>query len=370
MRVLHFFKTYWPDTFGGVERTISAIASATRDLGIDTSVLSLSRTPEEATTVFEGHRAVKARLDLELASTGFSREVFSTFSREAAEADLVHYHFPWPFMDLVHFAVRHGKPSLVTYHSDIVKQRTLKHAYAPLMNGFLDRVDAIVATSPPYLETSPVLRRYRDKTSIIAIGLDEKAYPKPQAERLASWRSRQAKPFFLFAGVLRYYKGLDVLIRAAGQTHADIVIVGAGPIEGELKRQATAFRAHNLHFVGPVDDADKMALHALSSGFVFPSNQRSEAFGLALLEAAMMGRPMISTELGTGTSYVNAHRETGIVVAPDDPDALAAAMNEILAEPQKAAQWGRAARQRFSNLFTVKTMGEAYADLYRSLVRS
>ncbi|MDY8108879.1 glycosyltransferase [Fulvimarina sp. 2208YS6-2-32] len=369
MKVLHFFKTYQPDNFGGVERTIASIAGATRDLGIETTVLSLSRTPETASLDIDGHRAIKARLDLELASTGFSRDVFAKFAREARTADLVHYHFPWPFMDLVHFASRHGKPSLVTYHSDIVKQKTLRRVYAPLMNRFLDHVDLIVATSPPYLATSPVLKRFADKTRIVAIGLDERSYPVPDEETRARWRRRLPGPFFLFTGVLRYYKGLDVLIRAAGQTRADIVIVGTGPIEPELKRQAAALGADNLHFVGPVEDIDKMALHALSAGFVFPSNQRSEAFGLALLEAAMVGKPMISTELGTGTSYVNADRKTGIVVPPNDPDALAAAMNEMIADESQAARWGMAAQQRFEELFTVDRMGRAYAELYRSLVK-
>ena len=368
MKVLHFFKTYWPDNFGGIERTIASIAKATAELGVDTTVLSLSSKPSQGSESFAGHRSVKARLDLHIASTGLSADVFAKFAREAARADVIHYHFPWPFMDLVHFAVRHHKPSVVTYHSDIVKQRALKRLYTPLMGRFLTSVDRIVATSPIYAATSPVLPQFRNKTEIIPIGLDERTYPKPSLAAVDRWRQRFVRPFFLFAGVLRYYKGLDILIRSAEQVQADIVILGAGPMERELKRQAASLKATNIYFVGPVDELDKMALHAASQGFVFPSNQRSEAFGLSLLEAAMAAKPMISTELGTGTSYINIDQQTGIVVAPNDPDALAAAMNRIVASPDKAMQWGWAARQRFDNLFTAERMGTSYEAIYRSIV--
>jgi hypothetical protein len=65
----------------------------------------------------------------------------------AAEADLIH--FPWPMMDLVHFATHHGRPSVVSYHSDIIKQRTLLKLYSPLMRQFLKSVDRVLVASPP-----------------------------------------------------------------------------------------------------------------------------------------------------------------------------------------------------------------------------
>ena len=370
MRVLHFFKTYHPDTFGGVERTIHAIAGSTRPLGVETTVLSLSAQPEKGPASFDGHRLLKAKLDLDIASTGFSRDVFGVFKAAAQTADLVHYHFPWPFMDIVHFASRHGKPSLVTYHSDIVKQRTLKRVYAPLMHRFLGSVDRIVATSPGYRSTSEVLSRYRDKTEIIPIGLDGFS-PAPTPDATAEkWHRAFPRPFFLFTGVLRYYKGLDVLIKAARNVAAEIVIIGEGPMHGPLRRQADVAGASNVHFIGAVDDNDKVALLGLASGFVFPATQRSEAFGLALLEGAIAGLPLVSTELGTGTSYINRHGETGLVVAPNDPEALAAAMSTITNMPELALRYGRAARKRYEDLFTTVEMGKAYHRLYEDLLRS
>ncbi|WP_185984147.1 glycosyltransferase [Aureimonas mangrovi] len=365
MHVLHFFKTYWPDSFGGVERTIHAIASASARHGVGTTVLSLSRAPQARSVTFDGHEAPKARLDLELASTGLSLSAIPALSRAAEKADIVHYHFPWPMMDVAHFAARHGKPSIVTYHSDVVRQRLLGRFYAPLMHGFLQSVDRIVATSPAYARTSPVLRRHGEKVAVVPIGLADIEAADEQSE--AKWRARFPRPFFLFTGVLRYYKGLQYLLEAAPLVPAEIVIVGAGPMEAELKAQGEGAGLSNVHFVGAVDDADKNALLGLCAGFVFPASERSEAFGLALLEASIAGRPLISTEVGSGTSYVNADGETGIVVPPRDPQALAGAMNALLADPVRAAAFGRAARLRYEALFTAERMGAAYAALYREL---
>ncbi|ESY94428.1 glycosyltransferase [Mesorhizobium sp. LNHC229A00] len=367
MKVLHFFKTYWPDTFGGVERTIHAIAQSTARHGIETEVLSLSRSPGENTRAFDGHMARKAKLDFELASTGFSREVFREFATLAKNADLIHCHFPWPFMDIVHFHVRHGKPTVVTYHSDIVKQKLILPLYRPLMLRFLKDVDAVVATSPDYWRSSPILRTLKGKSKIIPIGIDETAYPTP-TEADNSWcQAAGAEPFVLFVGVLRYYKGLDVLIEAADRIRCKIVIAGSGPIEQSLKLQAKRLGRKNVMFLGEVTEQHKMALLRNCLGFVFPSNQRSEAYGLSLVEAAMCGKPMISCEIGTGTSYVNKAGETGLVVPPSNPARLAEAINRIVDSPVEAASWGQAARDRYIRLFTAERMGKAYADLYRQL---
>jgi rhamnosyl/mannosyltransferase len=366
MRVLHFFKTYWPDTFGGVERTIHAITKGTSRYGIESDVLSLSKTPEKSTVEFEGHMAYKAKLDFEFASTGISRDVFGRFRELAARADIVHYHFPWPMMDLVHLAVPPGKPTIVTYHSDIVKQKFLVKLYRPLMHRFLGSVDRIVATSPNYMATSEILQLYKDKTAVIPLGLDEADYPRAEEQCKARWSARFPTPFFLFVGVLRYYKGVHILLEAAKQTNLDILIIGEGPMEASLKGYAKAHNLANVFFLGALPDADKTALLELSVGLVFPSHLRSEAFGLSLVEAAMFGKPMISCEIGTGTSFVNLDGETGLVVKPDDPAALSDGMRRLANDPDFARAQGTTARLRYEESFTAERMGKAYAGIYGS----
>lgn len=364
MRVLHVFKTYHPDTFGGVERTIHAIAKGSLAHGIQSDVLSLSRHPKSNTVEFDGHMAYKAKLDLEFASTGFSREAFSKFKHLSAKADVVHYHFPWPFMDLLHLLQPPGRPTVVTYHSDIVKQKLLLQLYKPLMHRFLSSVTRIVATSPNYLESSEVLQRYRDKTEVIPIGLDEADYPRAPQELKDRWSARFPKPFFLFVGVLRYYKGLHTLLEAAKNVDTDILIAGEGPMEGELKAQAASAGLTNVHFLGSVSDLDKAALLELCTAFVFPSHLRSEAYGLSLVEAAMFGKPMISCEIGTGTSFVNQHGETGIVVPAGKHATLAEAMITYFRDGSKQRDHASNASSRFHNELRAETMAGRYAQLY------
>src|SRR5881392_2271327 len=238
MRVLHFYKTYYPDSVGGVEQVIRQLCVGTGRLGVTNEVLSLSRDDKLQPFEFEGHTVRRVPLDFEIASTGFSRAAFGELARRAAECDVVHYHFPWPFMDLAHFVARIKKPTLVTYHSDIVRQKQLLRLYQPLKHRFLQSVDTVIATSPNYLASSAVLDRYRDKTRTITYGLDKQIYPVPEPERLAGWSARVGPKFFLFVGVLRYYKGLHILLDAMRASDYPVVIVGAGPIEQELKVHA------------------------------------------------------------------------------------------------------------------------------------
>jgi rhamnosyl/mannosyltransferase len=352
---------------GGVEQVINQIARGGVRLGVQTDVLSLTPHRVARTIEINGYQAHRARLDLQIASTGFSISAFLRFSQLARKADVIHYHFPWPFMDIVHFATRMNKPTLVTYHSDIIRQKHLLTLYRPLQQRFLASVDRIVATSPNYLATSGVLAKFLDKVTVIPIGMDKTTYPRPTPDRLQFWRERLGPKFFLFVGVIRYYKGLHILMEAAQGLDYPIVIVGAGPIEQELKTQAAQLDLRNIHFLGHLSDEDKVALLMLCYGVVFPSHLRSEAFGISLLEGAMYGKPMISSEIGTGTTFINIADETGLVVPPSDPVAMRQAMRYLWDHPEEAAKMGQCAEKRYLERFTAEQMVRSYVDLYGRL---
>lgn len=368
MRVLHFYKTYLPDSMGGIEQVIFQLCDSSDRLGIDNTVLTLSNDPAPGPISIRQHKVHQARMDFQLASTGFSYSVFKKFRELAAEADVINYHFPWPFMDLVHFCSALKKPYVVTYHSDIVRQRHLLKLYRPLMRRFLNGADRIVAASPNYVHTSDVLKEYRDKTQVITYGLNKASYPQRDAERIAQWKAKLGERFFLFVGVMRYYKGLHILLDALKGVDYPVVIVGAGPLEKELHAQAQALGLRNLHFLGRLGDEDKVALLELSYAIVFPSHLRSEAFGISLLEGAMYGKPMISSEIGTGTSYINIHNETGLVVPPSNPEAFREAMRTLWDSPAQAREMGIRAEERYRQLFTSEEMGRKWLQLYEALL--
>lgn len=367
MRVLHFYKTAFPKTIGGVEQLIHQIASGCGKYGVTSSVLSLTADRDTRTVELNGYSIHRVRQHFQIASTGFSVSAISRFQQLASRADILHYHFPWPFMDVVHLVTKVKKPALVTYHSDIIRQKHLLKLYTPLRRKFLESVDRIVATSPNYLSTSDVLGKYAPKVSVIPIGLDKAGYPETSPKILHYWRTKFGSKFFLFVGVLRYYKGLHILLDAAHGLEYPFLIVGAGPIEAELRAQAARLGLRNIHFLGHLSDQDKVALLSLCYGVVFPSHLRSEAFGISLLEGAMYGKPMISSEIGTGTSFVNVANETGIVVPPSDPLALRQALRYLWEHPGEAAEMGEKAEKRYRKYFTADKMVRSYLNIYSDL---
>ncbi len=369
MKVLHFYKTSLPDTVGGVQICIDQLATGLAHLGVEVDLLALAGRGDARRPVeYNGYRLHRSRRDFEIASSAFSMSALPRFRRLAVEADIVHYHFPWPFMDAAHLLLASGKPSVVTYHSDIVRQTGWLRLYDPLRRCFLSNVDRIVATSPDCAATSPVLRRHAAKVSVIPIGIDPARLAAAAPRCLDEWRGRLGEGFFLFVGVLRYYKGLQFLIEAARLCGLPTVIVGSGPEEARLKAQAEGLP--NIRFLGYLPEADKAAVLALSAALVLPSHLRSEAFGIALLEGALHGKPLISSEIGTGTSFVNRMGETGLVVPPANPQRLAEAMLRLWHEPAEARAMGERGRSRACELFNADLMARSYRELYRDLLAS
>ncbi len=270
----------------------------------------------------------------------------------------------------MHWVRRPAVPTVLLYHSDIVRQRGLARVYAPLMHRTLSSVSVIVASSPAYAASSPILsaRRWKDKVRTIPLGIVEvdQGEDTRVLERLGLG---SGQPYFLFLGALRYYKGLHTLIAAAKRVEAPIIIAGSGAQEEALRCLRMDEDARNVLFVGQVSDEEKAALMRHCRAFVLPSHLRSEAYGMVLVEAAMASRPLICCEIGSGTSFVNAHGESGLVVPPENEQALADAMNSLLHDAELASRLGAGARNRYERLFSGDALGKAYAALFHELAQ-
>jgi rhamnosyl/mannosyltransferase len=281
--------------------------------------------------------------------------------------DVVHYHYPFPFQDILSFFAKTSLPKLVTYHSDIIRQRFTGYLYRPLMRLFLDRADVVVATSPVYKASSYVLQSLKKPPVVIPLAIQAKPAEFDQF-CLDYWKQRVGSGFQLFLGAHRSYKGLPTLVEAAARTKVPLVITGEGMLTEKIMLQAQTLGADNISFVGLVSRADQAALLYLSRVLVLPSCQRSEAFGIVLLEASRQSTPMITTEIGTATSWVNQHMATGLVVTPNSQVELEEAMMFMHQSPNEAIKMGLLAKQRFDSMFDVTLMAQSYIKLYQSII--
>lgn len=372
MNVLHLYRTYFPDTNGGLEQAIRQIAMATEKRGINNCVFALSPKPSPKCLEIDEIRVIQSRSWLAPASCDIGGIAsFRRFAELSNWADVIHFHFPWPFADVLNLLIHPKKYKVMTYHSDIVRQRVLGTLYFPLMRYTFFDMNAVVATSPAYAQTSKLFSRClpAERLRMIPLGIEETSYPSQDDDKvLQRLGLLNGEPFVLFIGVLRYYKGLHTLLDASVHVQGRIVIAGSGPEEDALRMQASNLGLHNVIFAGQVTDMEKVSLLRACRALVLPSYLRSEAFGMVLVEASMFGKPMISCEIGTGTSFVNQHEETGYVVTPQDPIALANALNRLLTDKELAQRFGSAARRRYDTLFSGMALGRAYSELYHEVL--
>lgn len=358
MKILHIYKDYFP-VLGGIENHIKQLAEAQAARGHQVSVLVTSRDRHTHSEMLNGVRVIFAARLATVSSAPVSAALFELLRRETP--DVAHLQFPYPLGEAAQFFVGRARKTVLSYQSDIVRQKYLRVVYAPLMERVLARVDRIIATSPNYLASSPVLAHWKNKCVVVPLGIDPTPFEAAPALRAAS-----ADAQLLFVGKLRYYKGLNYLLEALPHIpRAHLTVVGTGPMERAWRTLARDLGiAERVTFAGEVSDAELPAYYAACDLFVLPASARSEAYGLVQLEAMAAGKPVVCTELGTGTSFVNAHEETGLVVPACDAGALTRAVTRLLADDAWRARLGAAAQARVRQEFTLEQMVTRVMEVY------
>lgn len=279
-------------------------------------------------------------------------------------ADVVVLHLPNPTAELSWLLTRPRGALVIRYHSDIVRQARAMRAYGPLQHRLLQESALILPTSPQYLATSSVLARHQERCQVVPLGIETNAYQEAEPDRVAALHARYGPRFVLFSGKHRYYKGLHVLVDAAASIDVPVVIAGDGPERAAIMEHA-ASRGIAVHFPGYLAHADLVAHLYACEVFVFPSVARSEAFGITIMEAHATRTPVVATRLGTGVEFINEDGKTGYNVAPEDPKALADAVNTLLAEPERAAAMGVYAQERVVSEFQAKDLAKREWQCYQ-----
>jgi glycosyltransferase involved in cell wall biosynthesis len=367
-RILQVYKDYHP-VVGGMENHIKMLSEALVRRGYQVTVLATHPTPRTHVEKISGVQVIKAGRLATISSAPISLSLLLWMSR--LQADLTHLHFPYPIGELAYLLAGRSSKMVLTYHSDIVRQKYLLQVYKPFLYRLLSRADRITVSSPNYIQSSPYLRQVASKCAVIPHGTDLNRFKETQTvtRRAQGIRQRHGAPLVLFVGLLRYYKGLSFLIEAMPQIDAKLLVVGQGPMGKEW--QALSRRlglAERVAFLGRVDDEDLVALYHACDVFVLPAIHRSESWGAVQVEAMACGKPVVCTELGTGTSFVNVHGDTGLVVQPKDSIALGSAIRTLLQDEQLCRKMGQRARERAYNEFSLPTMVDRITHLYEQIL--
>ncbi len=372
-RIVHYGKYYFPDD-GGIESVTVCLAKGAVLAGHSVSVICFEKTPACRKEVIDGVQVIRVPTIKLLASQPLSFQYFLLCLSSAKKADLVHMHAPNMLAALCALFTPSKTRLLVHWHSDVLNKGILGKILRPLENSLLRRANNIVATSQVYADSSETLTPFKDKITVVPLGVpDTKCENNDLELPLALESEIGSKKIVLAVGRLVPYKGFDVLIRAAQQLIKDsvVVIVGDGPLHQELQKAIVHGRVEGrVLLTGRLSDDVLQALFKRAALFCLPSTYRAEAFGVVLLEAMSYGLPIVASDIpGSAVPWVNQHGFSGLNVPLGDSKAYAEACNQILGSEDLRRRLSRGARQRFLAQFTedvsVKRMMSTYDKLLR-----
>jgi len=373
-QVLHVGKFY-PPVSGGMERAIEIVCRASAGL-VESRVLVMDtgrQTVRETLPLSAMDGLQPASVEVtRVATVGAvgSVHVAPGLVRHlaAARPDLIVLHEPNPWALLSYAIARPRAPLAIWYHSDVVRP-WLQYAlfYAPLARHVYARADRIVVSSPALAAHAAALAPYRDRVTVVPFGIapaEWQATPSDCAA-IADVQADVGGPFVLFAGRHVPYKGVDVLLRALARTEARAVVAGDGPMRRAWMQLAADLGVGGrVRFAGEVSAGALRTLMQACAALVLPSVTRAEAFGYVQLEAMACGKPVISTDVESGVSWVNQDGRTGLIVRAGDADDLASAVGQLMNDTALRAQMGDAARQRVEREFTLVRLRERLSELY------
>ena len=358
---------YYPPEFGGVERYTRDVARiAAKRHRVTVVVHNIGRkdhieTDGEVKVIRCGTaKIVKAQP----ISPSMLRHLRSL------QPDLVHFNAPNFWAAGMLLLASYKAPLIITHHADVFGRRVLKHAVMPLYRHHVRRAQAVAVTSRKNAALSTDLPPNTSHVVEIPWGVDQSKYvPLDEALRPQMMAERQqrfgAGPIVGFVGRFVRYKALPVLIEALTRLpEVRAVLVGDGPLRSQVEQQAKAAGLmERMHFLGGLDEQSKINVMKMMDMLVLPSNETTEAFGIAQVEAHLLGLPVIATNLPTGVTDITLDGQTGLLVPPDDPQGIADAITRLVDNPVYARDLGANGRQRALRHFTLEAFEHKWTRL-------
>lgn len=375
IRVLHFGRFY-NDRFGGAERHVATLLPGLMERGVEVANIVANDHFAKEVTSPDGYPIYKMPSLGVVSSTALcpTMPLFARRLCEEQQFDIAHLHFPDPLTHLVTFALPRSVKIVICWHSDIVRQQRMLKIYRPFLEKTVKRADAIIAATPKHFSSSSQMGTVSDKSRqhVIPFGIDYTPFENPhnivEGDRI---RNRYFGRKIIFAlGRHVYYKGFEYLIRAMAKLDDAVLLLGSsGPLTESLKALASdILPPGRMEFLGRIPDGQLASYYHACDVFCMPSVQPSEAFGLVQLEAMACGKPVVCCELNNGVTYVNQHEQTGLVVPPADPTALAEVLRRLFANPAEAQRFGATGKRRAYEHFEISSMCDKTIDVYRRIL--
>ncbi|MDE5791968.1 MAG: glycosyltransferase [Oscillospiraceae bacterium] len=292
-----------------------------------------------------------------------SVDFFRKFLKLAKWADVIEFHMPFPLGDLACLLSRCNSRVVISWHSDVIKQKKLLKLYQPILKKFLQRADLIITATQGHINSSKFLPEFREKCKIIPYPVEIENYCNITIRQILTEKLKNKNNIkLLFVGRLVYYKGVDILIKAFQNTkNCELFLCGTGVLEPDLKNLAKNLA---VHFLGNLSDYDLKSAFADCDIFILPSVENSEAFGIVQQEAMIYGKPVINTSLPTGVPFVSIHEETGLTVQPKNIQELANAIQKLADSPELRKIYGENAKKRVYEVYdSKKIMHQIYQVL-------
>lgn len=371
MRILHIGK-YYPPYFGGIEKVNFDLVESLNQFGYQTDELCFNHQPK---SIHEnrGYNIFRTSIITAAFSSPLSISIFRKLREIYKNYDIIHLHVPNPMGAIALQSVPFKGKVILHWHSDIIKQKTLKKFYKPLQDKLLKRADHIIVTSPNYLDGSDDLKPYRNKCTIIPIGISSSEFAINKDFQIKLDEKYRNRKIIFSIGRLIYYKGFEYLIEAAKELPDEYVVLigGTGTLADSLQNQINENNLQNkVILLGKIPFNQLGEYYRRADVYCLPSTERSEAFGVVLIEAMSLGCPIVATNIsGSGVPWVNVNNETGLCVEPKNPEKLTKAIIEILEDETVRNNFSKNALLRFDSEFQLDKMTKRTIQLYESLFK-
>ncbi|HIZ28385.1 MAG TPA: glycosyltransferase [Candidatus Adamsella sp.] len=359
-KVTHITRYAYPH-IGGIEAVISQINESLPDELFEKEVICCSNT--EKSSIEKGVKYNRCKFLFEFAANTISPEFIWKLSR--VNTDILHYHMPFIFAVIAHFIARPKYKKLyITYHGAIVGYDKYMRPFWGIYKHFYKIADKIHVLSPTIINSDPILSENKEKCEIVPYGVDLKLdYNQEEVNKIKE--KYKNKKIILAIGRFVKAKGFSYLIQAMQNVEeAFLLIIGDGPLKKDFE---SYINENNLKdkviLLGSISDK-KTKNNYIQASDIFVSSSQQESFGIVLLEAMRLGKPIINTNLGTGVNYVSIHNETGITVEPKDSEELANAMNKLIQDNSLSIILGQNSRKRVENIFSFDLIKDRYKNLY------